>query len=89
LVYLAGPTMNRFIAVQIAVEGDVVRPGKPQLLFQIPVAHPSQSTWYNVSADGSRFVVLKADDDVGISAFTHVTLVFSFFDEVRRMLAGR
>jgi hypothetical protein len=66
----------------------VVRPGKPQLLFQIPVAHPSQATWYNVSADGSRFVVLKADD-VGIAAFTHVTLVFSFFDEVQRMLAGR
>ena len=85
LVYLAGPAMNRFMAVEIAVEGDVLRPGKPQLLFEMPVAHPSEASWYDVSAEGSRFVVLEADDDV----LTHVTLVFSFFDEVRRMLAGR
>ena len=40
---------------------------------------------YDVSAEGSRFVVLAADEDM----LTHVTLVFSFFDEVRRILAGR
>lgn len=85
LVYLAGPAMNRIMAVEIAVEGDVLRPGKPQLLFEMPVAHPSEASWYDVSAEGSRFVVLEADDDV----LTHVTLVFGFFDEVRRMLAGR
>ena len=85
LVYLAGPTMNRFMAVDVVVEGDVLRPGKPRLLFEMPVAHPSEATWYDVSADGSRFVVLEPDDEV----LTHVTLVFGFFDEVRRMLAGR
>jgi hypothetical protein len=30
--------------------------------------------------------VLKVDENV---AFTHVTLIFNFFDEVRRVLAGR
>ena len=85
MVYLAGSAMNRFMAVEIAVEGDVLRPGKPQLLFEMPVAHPSEASWYDISAEGSRFVVLEADDDV----LTHVTLVFGFFDEVRRMLAGR
>jgi hypothetical protein len=85
LVYLAGPTMNRFIAVEIAVEGDALRPGKPHVVFEMPVAHPTQGRWYDANADGSRFVVLAADDDT----LTHVTLVFSFFDEVRRMLAGR
>jgi eukaryotic-like serine/threonine-protein kinase len=84
LVYLAGPTMNRFMAVEIP-EGDALRAGTPQLVFEMPVAHPSQGGWYDVSADGSRFVVLAADDDM----LTHVTLVFGFFDEVRRMLAGR
>ena len=82
LVYLAGSTMNRLMAVEIAVEGDVLRPGNPQLLFEIPVARPSEATWYDVSADGSRFVVLEADDEV----LTHVTLVLGFFDEVRRIL---
>jgi Tol biopolymer transport system component len=85
LVYLAGPAMNRFMAVEIAIEGDVLRPGKPQFLFEMRVAQPTDANWYDVSADGSRFVVLEADDDV----LTHVTLVFSFFDEVRRMLARR
>jgi hypothetical protein len=51
--------------------------------------HPSEATWYDVFSDGSRFVVLKADDESGSAIFTHVTLVFSFFDEVRRMLTGR
>jgi hypothetical protein len=62
---------------------DVLKPGKPQLLFEMPVAHPTDGTWYDASADGSRFVVLEEDDD----ELTHVTLVFSFFDEVRRILA--
>ena len=64
LVYLAGPAMNRFMAVEIAIEGDALRPGKPQLLFEMRVAHPPVAKWYDVSADGSRFVVLEADDDV-------------------------
>jgi eukaryotic-like serine/threonine-protein kinase len=85
LVYLAGPTMNRFMAVEIAVEGDALRPGKPQLVFEMPVAHPTEARWYDVSADGNRFVVLAPDDEI----LTHVTLVFSFFDEVRRMLTRR
>jgi hypothetical protein len=59
LVYLAGPTMNWFMAVEIAVEGDALRPGKPQLLFEMRVAQ-SEAMWYDVSADGSRFVVLEA-----------------------------
>ena len=86
-MYLAGPTMNRFMAVEMAIEGDALRPGKPQLLFELPVVHLSQARWYDVSSDGSRFVVLQADNESGSATFTHVTLVFSFFDEVRRMLA--
>jgi Tol biopolymer transport system component len=92
LVYLAIPTGNlpgptdRFMAVEIAVEAGAFRPGKPQVLFEMPLAHPPISKFYDVSADGSRFVVLKVDENV---AFTHVTLVLNFFDEVRRVLAGR
>ena len=92
LVYLAIPTglllgpPDRFMAVDIAVEAGALRPGKPQVLFEMPLAHPPYSWWYDVSSDGSRFVVLKVDENV---AFTHVTLVFNFFDEVRRVLAGR
>jgi eukaryotic-like serine/threonine-protein kinase len=92
LVYLAVPTgglpgpTDRFMAVEIAVEAGAFRPGKPQVLFEMPLGHPPLSKFYDVSSDGSRFVVLKVDENV---AFTHVTLVFNFFDEVRRVLAGR
>jgi hypothetical protein len=52
----------------------------------MPISHSGTAKFYDVSSDGSRFVVLKVDENV---AFTHVTLVFNFFDEVRRVLAGR
>jgi serine/threonine-protein kinase len=83
LIYLGGPALNRFMAVEIGVAGDELMPSKPQVLFEMPVAQPQQATWYDVSADGSRFVVL-ADDEV----LTHVTVTFGFFDQVRRMFAG-
>jgi hypothetical protein len=92
LVYLAVPTGNlpgptdRFMAVEIASDAGAFRPGKPQVLFEMPLAHPPLSKDYDVSSDGSRFVVLKVDENV---AFTHVTLVFNFFDEVRRVLEGK
>jgi hypothetical protein len=76
--------MNRFMAVDIGVEGNELKPGTPQLLFEMPVAQPMPARWYDVSADGGLFVVLAADDET----LTHVTVIFGFFDQVRRMLAG-
>jgi serine/threonine-protein kinase len=84
LIYLGGPTMNRCMAVDIGVEGNELKPGTPQLLFEMPVAQPMPARWYDVSADGGLFVVLAADDET----LTHVTVIFGFFDQVRRMLAG-
>jgi len=43
------------------------------------------SAWPARSAEDRR-MMLKADDNL---AFTHVTLVFNFFDEGRRVLAGK
>jgi hypothetical protein len=76
--------MNRFMVVDIGVEGDKLTPGTPRALFEMPVVQPTQARWYDVTADGSRFVVLAADDEM----LTHVTVIFGFFDQVRRMLAG-
>ena len=54
----------------------------------MPVAPLPEASWYDVTADGSRFVVLQANKDAPTGGFTHVTFVFNFFDEVRRALAG-
>jgi eukaryotic-like serine/threonine-protein kinase len=89
LVYVAGSARNRFMAVEISVDGDAIRAGQPQLLFEMPVAPLPEASWYDVTADGSRFVVLTANKDAPTGGFTHVTFVFNFFDEVRRALAGR
>lgn len=32
---------------------------------------------------------MKAEDETRGNAYSHVTLVFNYFDEVRRILAGR
>lgn len=89
LVYLGGALSNRVMAVDVAVHGDALKPGKPTLLFETPVARPSNATWYDASFDGNRFAVLQPDDDTRAAGYTHVTLVFNFFDELRRVLAGK
>jgi hypothetical protein len=70
------------LAVELGVAGDELMPGTLQVLFEMPVAQPQRATWYDVSIEAAAFVV-RADE-----VLTHVTVIFGFFDQVRRMLAG-
>ena len=78
---------NQIMAAAIAVNGDALQPGKPELLFEIPIEHISNASWIDQSADGTRFAVLKAADEVRARGITHVTFMLNFFEEIRRRTA--
>jgi serine/threonine protein kinase len=82
LTYIQLP--NRIMAVPIEANGDALQPGKPEMLFEIPIEHNANSSWMDESADGKRFVVLRAEDETRARGITHVTFVLNFFEEIRR-----
>jgi Tol biopolymer transport system component len=87
LVYVTGEARSRVMAVPITVEGQSFKPGKPVQLFDLPLQRRLNATWYDVSRDGTQFAMLKSEDEHAANGFTHVTLVFNFFDEVHRIMA--
>jgi hypothetical protein len=58
-------------------------------LFEASLVLPNSGFWYDVSADGDRFVVLHRAPQDATAGFTHVNLIFNFFTEVRRALASK
>jgi hypothetical protein len=86
LTYLDGKSgMN---AVEVTPEGNTLALGKPFKLFDA-AAIPAldDATTYDVSADGSRFVMLLTSAKP--PERKHVTLVFNFFAEIRKATAGK
>ena len=81
LVYIERP--SRWMAVSVSTAGDTFRSGTPELLFAGDFAGLGPWPYYDVSADGERFIVFpRPEQDVDD---TVVTFVFDFFDEVRRL----
>ena len=88
IVYVAGLSPSRFMAADISVDKGVVHPGTAHQLFEAAVVRPPSGTFFDVTADGTRFALLQAESRPSSTGFTHVTLVFNFFSDVRRALAG-
>ena len=88
LVYAApSRTGASIIAVDASVDGPALSLGKPQRLFDVPLAEiPTAAVVIDASADGSRFaMVLNAPDDMSTAPQrTHVTVVTNLFEEIRR-----
>jgi Tol biopolymer transport system component len=84
LIYLGGRDFTRLTAVEVSVKDGAIRPGKPQVLFEYPVAHPANGSWMDANADGTRFVLLREDATQRRPGYTHVTLITNFFEHVRK-----
>ena len=90
LVYTADvANAANIMSVDVAVEGPALVLGKPQKLFDAPVARPANALWFDATADGSRFAMLLTAGQNTQPKRTHVTLVFNFFEEIRRVTAGK
>ena len=83
------PSGARVIAVAVTPSADGgLTFGKSQVLFELPFAKSSLSTWFDASRDGSRFAVVLADGGAASeTALRHLTLVFNFFADIRRATA--
>ena len=84
IVFIGGSTVDEIMAVDITVAGDAIVVGTPQKLFEIAAVHPPEAWWHDVSADGNRIAILKADNTARAAGFAHVTLITNFFEQVRR-----
>ena len=75
---------GRWMTVNVSTDGDTFHLGKPELLFDGDFDGTGPWPTYDVSADGERFIVLlRPEQEVEA---THVTFVFDFLDEVRRLI---
>jgi hypothetical protein len=78
---------DRFMAVDVTTRG-TFSAGIPHMLFQgRGVATPTNTTGYDVSLDGQRFLMsqpVESDPPV-----TRIDLVFNWFDELRRVVPAR
>ncbi len=74
------------IAVDVSPEGEALVIGNPHRLFDLTVAQVSNATMFDAAADGSRFVLLLNEAQEAEKR-THVTMVFNFLDELRRLTA--
>jgi serine/threonine-protein kinase len=74
------------MAVAVTANGGTLTLGRPQKLFDAPLAKPPSALWFDVSADGSRFAALLADEDSTVEARTSFVVIFNVFEEIRRVL---
>jgi Tol biopolymer transport system component len=65
---------SRMASVEVAVHGDSVELGKPQMLF------PAQPTQFEASADGKRLVLMQAPAE----SSSHLTLVVNWPQELKK-----
>jgi hypothetical protein len=77
------------MAVDVTVQGETLQLGKPQKLFETRLVLPPNGVPYGVSADGNQFALLLPQQDAIPSDPTSITLVFNFFEEIRRTVGPR
>jgi hypothetical protein len=78
------PQGNKMMALDVATQPSF-SPGKPRLLFEgqyFTSDWPLVSTAYDVSADGQRFLMVKATAEA--TAVTQINVVLNWFEELKQ-----
>jgi Tol biopolymer transport system component len=79
LIYRNG---DKMMAVDITTQPAFLA-GKPKVLFEGPYVPPSpNNSYYDVSADGQRFLMLKPTEQA--QAATQIVVVQNFFEELKQ-----
>jgi serine/threonine-protein kinase len=77
---------DKMMAVVVDTRGDNLEPGPPTLLFEGHFAVSNVSggdAWYDVNSDGSRFLMLKADESSNNAA--SIVIVENWTNELKRL----
>jgi dipeptidyl aminopeptidase/acylaminoacyl peptidase len=81
---------DKMMAVPVETKGNSFEAGTPKLLFEGRFAPATPATsadaWYDVSADGKRFVMLKADEMPTTNA---IVVVQDWLSELKRLGPGK
>jgi serine/threonine-protein kinase len=81
---------QRLMAASYAVKGTSFVPEKPRVWSSKPLANTGLAINFDLARDGSRVLaVLPAQSSEPREAQSHVTLMTSFFDEVRRRMRAK
>ena len=67
-----------------AVEGDSFRAGKPRLWSEGRYLTRGGNRMFDLHPDGTRFALAPVEQTPGVTQ-GHVTFLFNFFDELRRI----
>ncbi len=82
LLYLAPD--GRIMLVPYTTAGDALQAEKPRVWSETPVQlRPLTAASFDLHPDGERVVMAPVTE--ATAGPTHVTLIFSFFDELRRL----
>jgi eukaryotic-like serine/threonine-protein kinase len=81
---------NALTAVPVGISGPTISIGTPARLFDTRYAEPNPSRHYDVSADGRRFLMLKASETGDPNATpVSMVLVEHWFEELKQLVNGR
>src|SRR5262249_9119144 len=81
---------DKMMAVRIVEREDKLEAGTPTLLFEGRFAISSVSggdAWYDISAEGNRFLMLKNDDSASTSS--SIFVVRGWASELKRLAPGK
>ena len=76
---------HRIMVVEYEVNGNSFEPRKPRLWSDRQLFYPGLSN-LDLAPDGQRFAVLTAPDATSTASRFHVTMLFNYFDELKRMI---
>jgi serine/threonine-protein kinase len=77
---------NRIMAVDYSINGDSFVAGKPRAWYDKPLFYPGSSN-LDLAPNGKRFAVFTLPGSApGTVGSVHVTMLFNFFDELRRRI---
>lgn len=76
---------QRIMSITYKTEGDSFRADKPQLWSEGQFTDRGTARNYDLHPDGQRFAVLKTPQTQDQTRLDKATLIFNFFDELRRI----
>jgi serine/threonine-protein kinase len=80
---------RKLMVVPYGVQGDSLRVEKARVWSDVSLVSQAANRTFDLHPDGRRFVVVKAVTGKGESKRDHLTLVFNFGDELRRLAPTR
>ena len=79
-----GTPNRQIMTAPYAVEGDSFRAGKPRLWSEGRYVTRGANRMFDLHPDGTRFALAPVEQTPGVMQ-GHVTFLFNFFDELRRI----